>query len=196
MANTDYDSERSGMRYGGYGQGQAPYQGWQLQGNQYPPNQYPSNQYGAGQYQGNPSGYSGMYGGARYGQAPYEVPPAPGGHYGAEASDAESWRVPGPYTGRGPRSYRRSDERICEDVCDRLTQAGQLDASDIDVRVSNAEVTLAGQVDSRKSKRMAEDIAEGVSGVRDVHNQLKVQEGLVDKAKDELTPGGKSGQGH
>ena len=82
----------------------------------------------------------------------------------------------GPYTGRGPRGYQRSDERIREDVCERLMQHGQIDASDIEVDVSNGEVTLKGVVDSRQIKRMAEDVADSVPGVKDVHNQLRIGE--------------------
>src|SRR5262245_32238876 len=39
----------------------------------------------------------------------------------------------GPHAGRGPRGYRRSDDRIREDVCDRLCEHGFVDASDIEV---------------------------------------------------------------
>ncbi len=84
------------------------------------------------------------------------------------------WTIPGPYTGRGPRGYQRTDERIPDDVCDRLTQHGQLDARDIDVSARDGEVTLQGTVHSRQAKRLAEDIAESVSGVRDVHNRLRL----------------------
>ena len=90
-------------------------------------------------------------------------------------SYAKVWLVPGPHSGRGPSNYRRSNERIKEDVCERLTYYGQLDASNIEVEVENSEVILKGTVDSRRSKRMAEDIAESVSGVRDIHNQLRVE---------------------
>ncbi len=82
----------------------------------------------------------------------------------------------GRHTGRGPKGYQRSDDRIREDVCERLTQHPNVDASEIDVQVNNGEVTLNGSVDDRHSKRMAEDIAEDVSGVREVHNQLKTQQ--------------------
>ena len=81
----------------------------------------------------------------------------------------------GPHTGRGPRNYRRSDERIREDVSDVLTRHGEIDASEIEVTVENGEVTLAGTVDSRRTKRLAEDVVEPVRGVRDVHNRLRVQ---------------------
>ena len=47
--------------------------------------------------------------------------------------------------------------------------------SEIDVQVKNGEVTLTGTVDDRQAKRIAEDIAESVSGVHDVHNQIRVQ---------------------
>jgi osmotically-inducible protein OsmY len=76
--------------------------------------------------------------------------------------------------GRGPRNYRRSDERIREDVNDRLTNDYYLDASDIEVSVNNCLVTLTGRVDSRNDKRRAESIVESVTGVTDVANQLRV----------------------
>ena len=91
------------------------------------------------------------------------------------ARSPESWRVPGPHAGRGPRGYTRSDERIREEVNDRLTAHGQVDATDIEVRVQNGEVTLTGFVDSRDAKRAAEDCAEDVSGVREVSNQLRLR---------------------
>jgi osmotically-inducible protein OsmY len=80
----------------------------------------------------------------------------------------------GTYAGRGPRDYQRSDERIREDVNDRLTDDWYVDASDIKVTVNNCMVTLTGRVNSRDEKRRAEDIAESVSGVADVSNQLRV----------------------
>ncbi len=80
----------------------------------------------------------------------------------------------GMYAGRGPRGYRRSDERIREDVNERLTDDGYVDASDIEVSVNNGVVTLAGRVGRRAEKRRAEDVAESVSGVMDVSNQLRV----------------------
>lgn len=92
-------------------------------------------------------------------------------------SGREDWSRPGPHTGKGPRDYTRSDERLFEEVCDRMAQDGQLDASDIDVEVANGEVTLMGSVANRQAKRRAEDIADAVHGVRDVHNLLHLQQG-------------------
>lgn len=82
------------------------------------------------------------------------------------------------YAGRGPRGYRRSDERIREDINDRLTEDRYIDASDIEVSVNDCIVTLTGRVDSRAAKRRTEDIAESVSGVTDVSNQLRVGPGV------------------
>jgi osmotically-inducible protein OsmY len=81
----------------------------------------------------------------------------------------------GEHTGRGPRGYQRSDDRIREDACERLTYRGDVDASDIDVAVANGEITLSGTVDNRWSKRAAEDAVEDISGVQEVHNRLRVR---------------------
>jgi len=91
-------------------------------------------------------------------------------------SFTEVWFIPGPFSGQGPKGYKRSDERIYEDVCERLTQHGRLDAREIEVKVENGEVTLNGTVDSRQAKRIAEDSLDSVAGVREVHNQLRVQQ--------------------
>ena len=87
---------------------------------------------------------------------------------------SEEWMIPGPFVGQGPKGYQRSDERILEDVCERLTQDGRIDARTIEVSVTHGEVTLRGTVGDRRAKRMAEDVAESVSGVRDVSNELRV----------------------
>lgn len=86
----------------------------------------------------------------------------------------------GRYEGRGPKGYRRSDERIEEEINEQLTRHPDVDASDIEVKVKDGEVTLSGTVVQRHCKRMAEDISENISGVKDVHNHIRVQaQGLV-----------------
>jgi osmotically-inducible protein OsmY len=85
----------------------------------------------------------------------------------------------GPYTGRGPQGFQRQDDRIHEDVNDRLTWHGEVDATNIQVTVENGEVTLEGTVDDRRQKRLAEDIAEDVSGVKDIHNRLRIGQNLI-----------------
>ncbi len=96
----------------------------------------------------------------------------------------------GPYVGYGPRGYRRTDERIYEDVCDRLTEDGDLDARDVEVSVTTGEVMLAGTVATRAQKRIAEDIVEGVLGVTEVHNRLRVQPTATEPPSHPTTPAG------
>jgi hypothetical protein len=97
----------------------------------------------------------------------------------------------GEHRGRGPRGYRRSDDRIREDVCDFLTDDPGVDATDIEVLVQNGEVTLSGEVSTRAEKRRAEDLVESLSGVSDVHNRLRTREpGLLERAAEALRPHG------
>jgi hypothetical protein len=81
----------------------------------------------------------------------------------------------GRHRGKGPRGYKRSDERIREDVSDRLTDEAQLDPSDVEVGVKDGEVTLSGHVAKRWERRLAEDWAETVSGVVHVQNNIRVR---------------------
>jgi len=104
--------------------------------------------------------------GRRGAMPPYEWP-------GREA-DRDDDRGSGPYVGRGPKGYRRSDERIHEDICERLTEHPSIDASDVEVTVSDGDVTLTGRVESRTVKHLTENMVETVSGVKEVHNQLRV----------------------
>jgi hypothetical protein len=97
-----------------------------------------------------------------YGRSPQY--PAPGPEYNPR------------YRGRGPRSYRRSPERILDDVALALTREPELDASDITID-GNAEcdVILGGEVGHRADRRLAEDLAADVRGVRDIHNNIRVR---------------------
>jgi osmotically-inducible protein OsmY len=102
----------------------------------------------------------------------------------------------GPYRGHGPKGYKRSDDRIKEEVCDCLTDAAHLDASQIEVAVKDGEVTITGKVDSREDKRTAEDMAERVSGVKHVQNNLRVeQKASAMSAMGMGSDGNKSGRG-
>ncbi|MFN2385244.1 MAG: BON domain-containing protein [Thermoanaerobaculia bacterium] len=85
------------------------------------------------------------------------------------------------FAGRGPKGYQRSDERIREDVCERLSEEGEVDASDIEVVVTASEVTLDGQVDSKEARRLAEELVEDTPGVRHVNNNLRVKKGFFAK---------------
>lgn len=93
-----------------------------------------------------------------------------GGSMGAGAGSPGG----GPHKGKGPKGYVRSDDRIREDVADCLTEDASLDASQIEVEVSGGEVTLTGTVVDRSGKRKAEELADEVSGVKHVQNNLRV----------------------
>jgi hypothetical protein len=80
----------------------------------------------------------------------------------------------GDFRGRGPKGYERSDERLLEIVCERLTEDPHVDASEVVVQVANKEVTLTGTVNDRWSKYHVEEIIEDSGGVKEIHNQLKV----------------------
>jgi hypothetical protein len=108
--------------------------------------------YGAGFYPG------GLLGGDESGFGPLRVTKRPGG----------------PHSGKGPRNYRRPDERVREDVCELLTKHPDIDGSEIEVSVDRGVVTLNGSVPDRRMKRLAEDIADCVFGVVDIDNHLGV----------------------
>ncbi|WP_269510779.1 BON domain-containing protein [Burkholderia sp. IMCC1007] len=76
---------------------------------------------------------------------------------------------------RGPKGYTRSDERIREDVCERLAHALEIDVSDVTVQVSEGRVELDGTVPARWMKHDIEDIADDCTGVRDVENRVRVR---------------------
>ncbi|HZI65615.1 MAG TPA: BON domain-containing protein [Thermoanaerobaculia bacterium] len=105
---------------------------------------------------------------------PYAGPVDPEAGEGGRGFQVARESSRGRFTGRGPKGYVRSDERILEDVNERLEEHGDLDPSDIAVSVSRGEITLEGSVTDRWSKRLAEDLAHSVSGVRDVQNRLGI----------------------
>lgn len=78
------------------------------------------------------------------------------------------------YRGRGPKNYQRPDDRIREEVCERLMLDHDVDASDIEVTVRDGVIVLDGSVHERHAKRIAEDICDSVRGVKDVQNNLRV----------------------
>ena len=79
------------------------------------------------------------------------------------------------HRGKGPLGYTRSDDRIREDVNEALTDDDHVDATHIEVVVHDGEVTLTGTAEDRRQKRLAEDVTERISGVRDVHNHLRIR---------------------
>lgn len=91
--------------------------------------------------------------------------------------------------GKAPKGYRRSDERIREEIAESVMEWSEIDASEVQIDVSNGNVTLQGTVDSRRTKNLLEEIADCVSGVEDIDNQIKVKRGSQD-SRDSSTSGG------
>jgi osmotically-inducible protein OsmY len=171
-SQSGYGSGGYGGSQGGYGQGGRGYGGYGGSQGGY------GQRYGRGGYGENWSGEGNWSRGGDndrgfWDRASDEV----SSWFGDE--DAESRRrmdrARGGKFGKGPQGYSRSDDRIREDVNDRLTDDWFLDATSISVQVKDGEVTLDGTVDSRDDKRRAEDVAENVSGVKHVQNNLRVQ---------------------
>lgn len=177
LGGRDYGNQRYGgeesyasQRYGSQGQSYGGGQGYGSQDREGPYGRsYGTPQYGA--FRSSESG--------RQGREWQE--------FGSGASqNVGSWQR-GEHRGKGPKGYTRSDERIREDVCDSLSDDDELDASDITVTVKGGEVTLEGSVPDRRAKQRAEDLAEAVSGVRDVDNKLRKSKGMLQEMGDKLT---------
>jgi osmotically-inducible protein OsmY len=187
-------AESQGREYGAYSSQAQPYQRGaergQYQGAQRYGADYPQYERGV-----SPTAQGRYYGSQEYGTAPGTQGGYPQGDYetrsfgqrtqalheygpsGSAGSGTTTGRgsTPMGYRGRGPLNYTRSDERIREDLNERLTDADDLDASGITVEVSNGVATLSGTVDERWMKHRAEDLADSCSGVRDVRNQIQVK---------------------
>ncbi len=91
------------------------------------------------------------------------------------------------HAGRGPKGWKRSDDRIKDEVSEALERHPEIDASEIEVSVKEGLVTLSGSVDHRRSKRMAEDIIDHIPGVKDVRNELTVNQSLFEQAREFFT---------
>ncbi|MBY4896131.1 BON domain-containing protein [Cupriavidus sp. AU9028] len=87
------------------------------------------------------------------------------------------WGQSSPGTGSrrvAPKGYRRSDERIQEDLCERLAHDHRLDVEHVEVKVREGVVTLSGTVRDRQQKFYIEDLADDTFGVTEVENQIRV----------------------
>jgi hypothetical protein len=93
----------------------------------------------------------------------------------ASALEDQDQRAAAPMGSRRnrPSRYRRPDERILDDVWHRISVAA-VDPQDVEVEVNAGVVTLSGRVSTRFEKRIIEDIADGVFGVQEVHNHLRL----------------------
>jgi osmotically-inducible protein OsmY len=146
-------------------------------------------------------GGGGSYGGGRYGRGGEEsYGPTYPGEFGAQGARSDWRRERGGWsehrgeddrgfmekmgdtfregmaklTGRGPKGYRRSDDRVREEVCERIARS-DVNAENVEVQVENGEVTLSGEVENRRDKRRLEDLIEDVFGVDEVRNHLRLR---------------------
>jgi hypothetical protein len=94
---------------------------------------------------------------------------------GAHRSRARSLQPAADHRGKGPQGYQRSDERLLDEVHQRLTDDDYLDARRISVSVSDGVVHLDGSVARRWMKHHAEHVAARCYGVVDVDNRIRVE---------------------
>ena len=127
-------------------------------------------EYGYGSTAPTASPESTYYPQAGYGRAGYaESNFGHGGYSGVPATE-QNRAAPR----RVPRSYRRSDERIAEDLCERLAAHAYVDASEVSVAVRDGCVLLEGTVPQRRMKHTIEDLAADCPGVQEVENRSRV----------------------
>lgn len=121
-----------------------------------------------------PFGFRAGSGRARGEPRPGQGEPSP--RHVPHFSEPRVWRrVTDMFAGRGSHDVARSDERILEEVRDRLSYHPYVDASEVEVSVERGDVTLSGFVEDPAAKRHAEDVAADVVGVYGVHNVLGVR---------------------
>ena len=68
----------------------------------------------------------------------------------------------------------RSDEEITRDIEDAFVTDPATESYEIDTTVSKGVVTLSGNVESWQESRLAELVAKGIKGVREVNNAITV----------------------
>jgi osmotically-inducible protein OsmY len=101
------------------------------------------------------------------------------GHTAAPAPQAAPRR-------RGAGAAQPSDERIHQDICERLAQpfersdasdlsSERLDAGDVTVSVECGRVILDGTVPERRMKHYIEELVDACPGVQDIDNRLRVR---------------------
>lgn len=97
-----------------------------------------------------------------------------------KTDDGDTWvnqkeyRAQKNFTGFGPKDYKRTDDRIYEEVCEALMRNHDVDATNIGVKVTDGVVFLTGKVNDRKMKKTAEFILEDLPGVQDIRNELTI----------------------
>jgi osmotically-inducible protein OsmY len=97
----------------------------------------------------------------RMGRGPQQEPPEP-------------QRPPQRRYPPGPKGYQRSDERLREDISERLMLAHEIDSSEVTVEVTGARAVLDGTVPQRWMKHAIEDLVDACPGVQDIDNRIRI----------------------
>ncbi len=84
-----------------------------------------------------------------------------------------SWTA-GRATGRVGEGDNGIDERMRQDVCDRLMQLGPVDCTQIGVSVVNGIVMLEGTVPTDEFKQRVLDAVSAVAGVETIESRLQI----------------------
>jgi hypothetical protein len=108
---------------------------------------------------------------------------------------SEALTLHGPYAGRGPKGYKRSDQQIVEEACQRLERDGEVDATDIEVSAEDGIIRLRGTVPDRQTKRRAEECVESIYGAKDVMNELRVSREGREQWQGSQSQGSQTGRG-
>jgi hypothetical protein len=107
--------------------------------------------------------------------------------WGARGSEQPRYRT-------GPKGYTRSDERLREDISERLMMADSIDSSEVTVTVKDCLVTLEGTVPNRYMKHSIEDLVDSAPGVQDIDNRIRVERGESRSGASQSTSGTSGGQ--
>lgn len=78
------------------------------------------------------------------------------------------------HRGKGPRNYKRTDERIMEDIIDQLTREQSVDLTELEIEVKDGEVFLSGRAHDRYIRHKVEDVTDGIPGVKHIENAIRV----------------------
>lgn len=145
--------------------------------------QGPDRQSRSGQAEPGPYGEGGpSYGSGRFWRSGEEHWQGQGGEMGRADQNGGQQGQRG-FRGRGPKGYQRSDDRLREVICEKLTDDDRIDAGEVSVEVKNGEVKLTGTVSDRQTKYHIEELVEDCTGVKDVDNQLRVNRSQDDAGR-------------
>jgi osmotically-inducible protein OsmY len=86
------------------------------------------------------------------------------------------------------RSGQVPDKQLCQKIQQRLSRTGMGSRSTISVQVRNGDVTMSGTLQHETQRRPILHAARGVSGVRQVVDQLQVRVAAKQRTVDASRP--------